>query len=194
MSKKLESSAPGVKPVYMEPHKDMPSTGVRIGVKNTVQCRKRAEFNPSKLEVVQYYECSPRTTGGLWLEESVWVRKLWWKVPWTEVLVQVVRKAGKVFVPIAILCIYIMCVDQYDMSVVGALGIAAIYGALSIFAVYGCTSKDIRVRAGMSQWVKCDLNKLENVMALAEIQRLENVDEASIIRDVDELLSISVDR
>lgn len=194
MSKKLEPSAPGVKPVYMEPHKDMPSTGVRIGVKNTVQCRKRAEFNPSRLKVVQYYECLPRTTGGLWLEESVWVRKLWWAVPWTEVLVQVLRKAGKVLIPIAILCIYIMCVDQYDMSVVGALGIAAIYGALSIFAVYGCTSKDIRVRAGMSQWVKCDLNKLENVMALAEIQRLENVDEASIIRDVDELLSISVDR
>lgn len=189
MNKKQESTVVHTQPVYMEPHKDMPSTGVRIGVKNTVQCRKRAEFNPSKLEVVQYYECSPRTTGGLWLEESVWVRKLWWKVPWTEVLVQVVRKAGKVFVPIAILCIYIMCVDQYDMSVVGALGIAAIYGALSIFAVYGCTSKDIRVRAGMSQWVKCDLNKLENVMALAEIQRLENVDEASIIRDIDELIS-----
>lgn len=189
MSKKLEPSAPGVKPVYMEPDKDMPSTGVRIGVKNTVQCRKRAEFNPSRLKVVQYYECSPRTTGGLWLEESVWVRKLWWAVPWTEVLVQIMRKVGKVLIPIAVLCIYIMCVDQYDMSVVGALGIVAVYGALFIFGVYGCTSKDIQVRAGMSQWVKCDFNRLENVMALAEIQRLENVDDASIIRDIDELTS-----
>lgn len=188
MSKKLESSTPGVKPVYMEPHKDMPSTGVRIGVKGTVQCRKRMEFNPSKLKVVQYYECSPRTTGGLWLEESVWVRKLWWKVPWSQIVAQVLRKSVGVLASIVSVCIYLICVSHYDTSGGVALSIAIAYSMLILIAVYWSTSENITVRAGMSQWVKCDLNKLENVMALAEIQRLENVDEASIIHDIDELV------
>lgn len=188
MSKKLESSTPGVKPVYMEPHKDMPSTGVRIGTKGTVQCRKRLGFTVGRRKFVQYYECSPRTTGGLWLEESVWVRKLWWKVPWSQIIVQVVRKSAGVLIPLAILCIFIMSVNHYGTSSVLALGITAVY-SVTLIVAYLYLPKDITVRAGMSQWVKCDLNRLENVMALVEIQQLQNVDNTSIVHDIDELLS-----
>ena len=56
MDKKLAASA-HTQPVYMEPHKDMPSTGVRIGTKGTVQCRKRLGFTVGRRKFVQYYDC-----------------------------------------------------------------------------------------------------------------------------------------
>lgn len=186
---KSKSAVTHTKPVYMEPHKDMPSTGVRIGVKGTVQCCKRLDFAIGKRKVVQYYECSPRTTGGLWLEENVWVRKLWWKVPWSQIIAQIMRRSVGVLAAIVAICIYFLCIAHYDTSGGIALAIASAYAVFVFIAVYWSTSEDITVRAGMSHWVKCDLNRLENVMALVEIQRLENVDEASIICDIDELIS-----
>ena len=188
MDKKLAASA-HTQPVYMEPHKDMPSTGVRIGVKGTVQCRKRLGLTMDRRKFVQYYECSPRTTGGLWLEESVWIRKLWWKVPWSEIIAQIMRKSVGVLAAVCAVCIYVMCVTQYDTSGGVALAIAIAYSVLVLIAVYWLTEEDITVRAGMSPWVKCDIHTVENVMALVEIQRLQNVDNASIVHDIDELLS-----
>ena len=60
---------------------------------------------------------------------------------------------------------------------------------MTLIVAYLYLPKDITVRAGMSSWVKCDLNRLENVMALVEIQQLQNVDNTSIVHDIDELLS-----
>lgn len=188
MDKKLAAST-HTQPVYMEPHKDMPSTGVRIGTKGTVQCRKRLGFTVGRRKFVQYYECSPRTTGGLWLEESVWVRKLWWKVPWLEIIAQIMRRSVGFLAAVCAVCIYIMCVTQYDTSGGVALAIATSYAALVLIAVYWSTEEGITVRAGISPWVKCDINTVENVMALVEIQQLQNVDNTSIVHDIDELLS-----
>ena len=85
--------------------------------------------------------------------------------------------------------IFFLCITQYNTSSVAALALGIVYAVVVPIAVYCCTSKDITVRTGMSPWAKCNIDTLENVMALAEIQRLENVDEASIIRDIDELIS-----
>jgi len=194
MNKKQESTVVYTQPVYMEPHKDMPSTGVRIGTQGTVQCRKRLDFAVGSRKGVLYYECSPRTTGGLWLEESVWVRKLWWKVPRVEIFAQVLRRSIKSLAVMSAVWIFFLCITQYNTSSVVALALGIVYAVVVPIAVYCCTSKDITVRTGMSPWVKCNIDTLENVMALVEIQQSQNVNGTSIIRDVDELLSISVNR
>lgn len=175
----------------------MIKSGVVCDDDGRVDCRSVVGYRHS-YGAVQWFECSSQTNADMWMRQltsrdgddsrSVWLMRRRMDIPRKDLMMYIMYRTAPVwsFYIAWISFVVVLAFFIHNILVACACGIVAFFLCIAITAVIG--RHDLVVREERSPWIECDVDKWENILSLVRIQEIQNIDRASIIASIDDVL------